>query len=503
MSPVHPPVAAVATRLRLSRLGIGVITAVLLTCLAAALLLGVDRPIPGLEPAPRQVAYLLCAACGLFAGFLSGLLGIGGALIVVPALYLLLPAFGVDDQRLAHVAVATSLAVMLPLAVMAAWSQHRRGALAMAWLARLAPVTLIGACLGGLLALQLRGPVLTLLFAAQSLYFGWGLMRFAAARPGSSRARLGRLVSHVPPGVAGLGSAMLSTCAGMGGGTLTVPYLVSRGVPLRNAAATSSALNTGIATGGVLSFTLAAGTPWVHWPVAAVVGACATAAVPWGVAVAHRLPVATFRRTLGLVTLLSGCVLFARVLTSWAAIDEPSRFAANAWAMVHAHAHAPAPIQANAHVHATAHAPAHARGQAQAQAHPQVEADFRRYALNALLVPLIDESELRPRWTVPHELLNCGPGTGIRIDGQPLARGADVPPGAFTVQWQIDHCLPFGPDGTELAGQVELDVFRDDEGFSAIVRPRGLRLMPPLSTWSPTAPMSHRDLSATFVDSMP
>jgi uncharacterized protein len=262
-------------------------------------------------------AFVLLAACGLLSGFLSGLLGIGGALVVVPALYLLLPVLGVAAEQVPHVAVGTSLTAMIPTAFAALVAHGRRGTLDVPWLRRLGPAVALGALLGALAAGQLRGSVLSLLFASQSLYYGWGLLR--GAPPARSwRARLAGVWGHLPPPIAGPLAAAFCCCAGMGAGSMTVPYLLQRGVPLLRAAATSTGLNLAIAVAGALTFL------WPHlgepaaaavcWPAAALVGGCALCSVRHGVACALRLPVQRFRQLLGGVTLAGAAVLVARTL---------------------------------------------------------------------------------------------------------------------------------------------------------------------------------------------
>lgn len=100
--------------------------------------------------------------------------------------------------------------------------------------------------------------------------------------------------------------------------------------------------------------------------------------------------------------------------------------------------------------------------------------DLYRFALNALLVPLLDDAE-PPRWTDAVIDFSCNPGTSVMVDGEPLLAGKLIPATAFTVRWNMDHCAPMG--GTvELSGSVELAVFHEDAGLSAIVMPERLRV---------------------------
>src|SRR5688572_7078598 len=79
---------------------------------------------------------------------------------------------------------------------------------------------------------------------------------------------------------------------------------------------------------------------------------------------------------------------------------------------------------------------------------------FTRFALNALLVPLLDEQP-RPHWTDAGMRFFCGPDTRVDVDGAPLVPGAPVPAGAFTVRWHIDRCWPLNLAAFELSGEVE------------------------------------------------
>lgn len=117
-------------------------------------------------------------------------------------------------------------------------------------------------------------------------------------------------------------------------------------------------------------------------------------------------------------------------------------------------------------------------------AHPAVAAaaidapitrDFSRFALNALLVPLLDDDE-PPRWTDVALSFFCGPATRVEVDGKPLVPGTRIPATAFTVRWHMDQCFPMDYSAVELSGTVELLVFHDDTGLSAVVSADRLRV---------------------------
>ncbi len=269
-----------------------------------------------------NAALSLLAIAGIVMGFLSGMLGIGGALISVPALSLLLPWLGIAPCATPKIAIVTALVAMLPTASMAAWNQYRAKRLDLPALRALAPSMVAGAVGGGTLALLLDGRLLGLLFATQSLVYGLRLVRRAAGEG----ARLRRWCEHVcalPAWTAGSLMSGISACAGMGAGTLVVPYLQMRGLTLARATATSNALNLAVAFGATLLFAVsgasgasaAVGGAGVgpQWQAALALGGFAVLTVPAGVAFAPCVPAARFRRVLGVVTLLGAGVLLLRV----------------------------------------------------------------------------------------------------------------------------------------------------------------------------------------------
>ena len=92
-----------------------------------------------------------------------------------------------------------------------------------------------------------------------------------------------------------------------------------------------------------------------------------------------------------------------------------------------------------------------------------ITSQFQRRALNALLVPLLDDDE-PPQWTEVALRFFCGPDTRVRINGQPLVPGITIPATAFTVRWNFDRCWPLDYASSELSGVVDLGVFHEDAG---------------------------------------
>lgn len=233
------------------------------------------------------------AATGLFSGLLAGLLGVGGGIVIVPVLFHILPLFGVPEAAQMKVAVATSLATIIPTSIISARKHFARGTMDMALLRSLAPAMFAGAMLGTVLAVVLKGPVLSAIFALVALVVAVN-MGFAGLD--------WRLREEMPRGAAragiGAGIGGFSAVMGIGGGTLGVPVLSMFGAAIRSAVATSSAFGLVIAVPATLGLVLAglgeAGRPpysagWVSLVGFALIAPASIIATPWGVALAHSI----------------------------------------------------------------------------------------------------------------------------------------------------------------------------------------------------------------------
>ena len=275
-------------------------------------------------------------ACGVVSGVLSGMLGIGGGLVVVPALYLILRAQDVALPLIPQAAIATSLAAMIPTALASSWAQARRGALDPAWLRRLAPGVALGAALGAVLAGSVRGPLVSLVFVAYASFFAWRMLRAGNAPPRPQRIVFASGPSfatppfalRLPVGAIACLIGLSSAVAGIGGAIVTVPYLVACSMDIKRAVAVSSAVSFVIALVATAANAVQAGRAGmvggalhhdhlfgaIHWPAALVIGATALLCAPCGVACAHRLPMLLLKRTFALLTLAAAAGTLASVL---------------------------------------------------------------------------------------------------------------------------------------------------------------------------------------------
>lgn len=239
------------------------------------------------------IEWALYPLLGAIAGVLAGLLGVGGGLVLVAALAWLLPLQGVPPSEAMHAALATSLASIVITAAASARAHHRRGSVMWPTVAWLLPGLLLGGWLGSGLAIHLSGAALRLFVAVYCLLAALQLML--------DRSHLRAETDSPPRGpgwsLVGLAIGGLSALVGIGGGSMTVPALVWRGVPPVRAVGTSSACGVGIglaSAAGYAARTGATGMPggsigFVFLPAAVGIAIASLLAAPWGVRLAHRL----------------------------------------------------------------------------------------------------------------------------------------------------------------------------------------------------------------------
>jgi uncharacterized membrane protein YfcA len=261
--------------------------------------------VPALDP----IVWLLiaCVGVGAVAGFLAGLLGIGGGVVIVPALLLLFDLAELEGGS-ARLAVGTSLATIIATSISAARAQIRRGAVDWDIVRAWTPALLAGSLASGPVAAVL--PAGTLPWFIGSFLLLVSAIMLTRWRPAPHRVLPG------PAGNLALGSTagLVSGLAGIGGGNVIVPTLVYFNVPMQRAAATSSTLGFPIALFGSLGFVLAGwnepGLPpgslgHVWLPAAAVIAVMTFLVAPFGVAAGHRMPAEVLRRIFGIALVLA------------------------------------------------------------------------------------------------------------------------------------------------------------------------------------------------------
>ena len=257
------------------------------------------------------LAYL---ATGVISGVLAGMLGLGGGVVIVPALILVFNHLGLSPEWITHLAVGTSLATIAGTGGTAAMAHHRRGAVRWDLVRRLVPGIILGAWGGSALAGLLPQEGLRGVFGVFLLYVSSGMLGLRV------EARTGLAPGPWGFAAAGGGIGALSAIVGIGGGTLTVPFLVRTGLTMRQAVATSSACGLPIALAGVIGFMVTGwsrqelpplSTGFVYWPAALAILVTSMPMAPLGVRLAHSLPMPLLKRIFGLLLLVVAVKLLA------------------------------------------------------------------------------------------------------------------------------------------------------------------------------------------------
>lgn len=256
-------------------------------------------------------------ALGLVAGLLAGMLGIGGGVVIVPALIWIFQTEGLSGEIVPHLAIGTSLATIVFTSLSAIRAQQKRGAIDWSVVRLLAPATLLGGFASGYLAGYVPAATLKGLFATFLLFVG---TQFVLDWKPAAHWRL--------PGRAGLwstglGIGALSALLGIGGGNITVPFLHACNMELKRAIAISTALGFPIALFGAAGFlitglgnaTLPAGSVgYVSLPALAAVAGVSMLSAPAGVRLSHALPVKKLKRIFGVLVLLISLRMLWNVL---------------------------------------------------------------------------------------------------------------------------------------------------------------------------------------------
>jgi uncharacterized protein len=257
-------------------------------------------------------AYL---ALGVFVGFFSGLLGIGGGSAMVPVLAFVFAAKGFDDP--VHLALGTAISTMLFTSAASVRSHDLHDAVNWRALRAMAPGVLGGTFGGALLAGRLDVRLLSIAFTALIYYFAFQMLRTHTPR-----------VERALPGAAGMSSfgafiGFISSLSATGGASLVVPFLVKRNLAMHEAIGTAAAVGWPIAAAGAVGYVIAAhgaaGLPpyslgYIYLPALAGVAVASVLVAPLGAAIAHRTPGKTLKKLFALVLFALATTMLVKFL---------------------------------------------------------------------------------------------------------------------------------------------------------------------------------------------
>lgn len=253
--------------------------------------------------------FLLYFIAGAGAGILSGLLGVGGGTVIVPMLVFIFTSLAFPEQHIMHIALGTSLATIIVTSISSARAHHRKQNVHWSVVRLIAPGIVIGTLLGAALASELDTTVLKCIFAVFMLLIATQMaLNFT---PAAHRQLPGKL------GTASMGSliGLIASLVGIGGGSLSVPFLIYCNFNARYAIGTSAAIGLPIAVAGATGFIitgLAEGNlpqyslGYVYLPALLGIALASMLTAPLGAYLAHRLPVAVLKKLFALLLYVVG-----------------------------------------------------------------------------------------------------------------------------------------------------------------------------------------------------
>ena len=246
---------------------------------------------------------IMYLAVGLIAGLLAGLLGVGGGLVIVPMLVFCFVKQDIQPEVIMHLALGTSLASIIFTSISSFMSHHRRGAVDWTIVKRIVPGILIGTFLGTFVASRLSTGFLKGFFCV--FLYTVATQMIINKKPKASRELPGNA------GMFGVGSTIgvASALVGIGGGSLSVPFMIWCNVAAHRAIGTSAAIGFPIAIAGALGYVVnnlhAANLPpysigYVYLPALLFIVCFSVLTAPLGAKLAHALPVDKLKRIFAL-----------------------------------------------------------------------------------------------------------------------------------------------------------------------------------------------------------
>lgn len=259
----------------------------------------------------------LCLAVGAIVGFLAGLFGIGGGLIVVPVLVYLLPMMGVPEPQLMSTALGTSFATIVITGFASAQRHHKLGNIVWDAVKILAPVIMISVFICGLFIGKLDRDIAAKLFACLVVYLAVKMVISIKPKANETAKPLTPLSSVI----GGILIGMASSAAGIGGGGFIVPFLNSRGIEMKKAIGSSAFCGMLLGTSGMLSFMVSGwgnsampdySLGYIYLP--AVLGITATSffTSKLGATATSKLPVSTLKKGFALLLILIAIDMFLK-----------------------------------------------------------------------------------------------------------------------------------------------------------------------------------------------
>jgi uncharacterized membrane protein YfcA len=246
---------------------------------------------------------------GIVAGFLSGLLGIGGGVVTIPLLLIVFKTIEIPPPAVMHLAIGTSLAAMVFNTLSSSYAHYKKGAILFHIVKPMAFGVIFGAFLGAIIARFASSDFLQLFFGFFELLFG---IRYLLPEPKIQKEK--QLPSFAILSIIAFGVTTLSAMLGIGGGIVNVPILTHFSVPMKKSIGTSSALSFLISLFGAVFFLLMGMTTsdvhetvgYLYIPAFLIITISSSFIAPYGAMLAHRLHTSILKRVFGLALIIAG-----------------------------------------------------------------------------------------------------------------------------------------------------------------------------------------------------
>ncbi|WP_435237778.1 sulfite exporter TauE/SafE family protein [Psychromonas sp. PT13] len=242
---------------------------------------------------------LLFIALGSVVGVAAGLLGVGGGGIIVPSLTTIFIMQGMPESEVVHMALGTSMATIIVTSFASLRAHHKREGVLWNVVKMMAPGILLGTFLGTFLASVLSSFYLAIFFSVFMAYVS--LQMFLNKKPKPSRTLIAASGQFGAGSIIGAISALVS----IGGGSLTVPYLIWQNVDIKKAIGTSAAVGFPIAVSGTLGYIVNGWSHtdmsqftfgYIYLPAFLIIACCSYFTAPLGVKLTHVLPINITKR---------------------------------------------------------------------------------------------------------------------------------------------------------------------------------------------------------------
>jgi uncharacterized membrane protein YfcA len=254
---------------------------------------------------------------GAAVGVMAGLLGVGGGAIMVPAFTALFMHAGISNEQVVHLALGTSMASIIATSTASLRSHHAKKGVIWPIVRSMAPGVLGGTFLGALVVAWIDTLVLAGFFSAFMLFVAVQMFRNTPVATDQT------LPGKVPLLTAGAGIGAISALVSIGGGSLTVPYLIRHSIEIKRAIGTSAAVGLPIALAGTLGYIISGWSHtnlvsltlgFVYLPAVLCVSMVSFFTAPIGVRIAYSLPVSSLKKVFGVLVFSVSVKMFLSVL---------------------------------------------------------------------------------------------------------------------------------------------------------------------------------------------